>query len=121
MAQHNELGKKGEEIALQFLRKNEYRILETNWRFGQQEIDIIAEKGEELIIVEVKTRSSNYYQAPWEAISKQKQRFLINAAEAYIQKNDVDLETRFDVISIVIVNGKTELEHIERAFYPTLR
>ena len=120
MAEHNELGKKGEEIALQHLKKNQYTILETNWRYGKDEIDIIAKQDEMLVIVEVKTRSSNYLVEPEFAVTKKKQGFLIRATNAYIDKKDVELECRFDIISIIVYSDKTNLEHIEDAFYPTL-
>jgi putative endonuclease len=120
MAEHNDLGKKGEEIALQHLKKNQYRILETNWRYGKDEIDIIAKQQDELVIVEVKTRSANYIVEPEFAVTKKKQGFLIRAANAYIDKKEVEIECRFDIISIIIYSDKTHLEHIEDAFYPTL-
>ncbi len=120
MAEHNDLGKKGEEIALQHLKKKQYTILETNWRYGKDEIDIIAKQNQELVIVEVKTRSSTYLAEPEFAVTKKKQGFLIRAANAYIEKKDLTIECRFDIISIVIYTNKTQLEHIEDAFYPTL-
>ncbi len=120
MAEHNELGKKGEEIALQHLKKNQYTILETNWRFGKDEVDIVAKQDEMLVIVEVKTRSSNFLVEPEFAVTKKKQRFMIRAANAYIEEKDVNLECRFDIISIIVYSNNTVLEHIEDAFYPTL-
>lgn len=120
MAEHNDLGKKGEEIALKHLKKNQYAILECNWRYGKDEIDIIAKQNNELVIVEVKTRSSNYLVEPEFAVTKKKQRFLIRAANAYIDKKDEEIECRFDIISIIVYSNKTQLEHIEDAFYPTL-
>ena len=120
MAEHNELGKKGEEIALQHLKKKNYTILETNWRFGKDEIDIVAKQGEMLVIVEVKTRSSNFLVEPELAVTRKKQGFLIRAANAYIDNKDLEIECRFDIISIVIYKNDTVVEHIEDAFYPTL-
>ncbi|MEX2596591.1 MAG: YraN family protein [Salibacteraceae bacterium] len=118
MASHNELGEKGEEIAHAHLIKNGYKMLERNWRFGKEEIDIIAQQGDELVVVEVKTRNSDFFGEPHQFVSKGKQNHLIRAAHAYIEKHDLDLEVRFDVIGI-IVNAKTEkLEHIEGAFQP---
>jgi putative endonuclease len=119
MASHNELGDKGEEIALQYLRKKNYKIKETNWRCGKDEIDIIAMDKGTLVIVEVKTRSANYIVKPEFAVNKNKQRFLIRAANSYIFAKDLDLETRFDIISIVVYNNRNVVEHIEDAFYPT--
>jgi len=120
MAEHNELGKAGEELALAYLRKHEFEVLATNWRCGKDEIDIVCKKDEELIIVEVKTRSSNYFGEPEVFVTRKKQGFLIRAANAYIFKYDIDLECRFDIISILIVRSESKISHIEDAFYPTL-
>jgi putative endonuclease len=118
MAEHNELGKLGEEIALGHLREKGYLIKETNWRFGKDEIDIIAEKDKFLVIVEVKTRQSNAFGEPEVFVTTQKQRFLIRATQVYLERNK--METRFDVISIVISGSKRNIKHIEDAFYPTM-
>ena len=120
MAEHNELGKLGEEMACAHLRKLGYKILQLNWHFGREEIDIIAMDGEMLVIVEVKTRASAYFGEPEFAVNRKKQRILVRAAEAYILEKDLDIETRFDVISIVITPEKKHLHHIDDAFYPTM-
>lgn len=119
MADHNDLGHKGEDLAKEHLLRKEYKIKATNWRYGREEIDIIAEKDSTLIIVEVKTRSAKYLQAPRESVGKNKQRFLISAADAYITRNQIDLETRFDIIEVIIDNKQFELNHIEEAFSPS--
>lgn len=116
MAEHNRLGTKGELIAREFLQKQGYKILETNWRFGKKEIDIIAQDGDTLVIVEVKTRTDDYFGLPWEAVSNRKIRFLVHAAEGYILKYKFNNETRFDIVSIVYKDGKFQLEHIKDAF-----
>jgi putative endonuclease len=119
MAKHNILGEKGEEIAFLHLIKKGYKILERNWRYDRAEIDIVARYKNQLVIVEVKTRSAAIYEEPRDAISNQKIRFLTNAAEAYINEKDIDCETRFDVIAIKwFSEGKYELDHIEDAFTP---
>lgn len=120
MAEHNDLGTLGEEIAAKHLHDNGYIILATNWRFGKDEIDIIAEKGDFLIIVEVKTRRSSGFGEPEVFVNQAKQRFLVRAAQAYLEKNEVEKETRFDVISIVLNNTTRKINHIEDAFYPVL-
>ncbi len=120
MAEHNELGKLGEEIALDHLIDKGYTILETNWRFGKEEIDIIAINKEFLIIVEVKTRSSLLFGDPADFVSKQKQRLLIKATQVYAERYKIQQEVRFDVISILSNKQKTEVKHIENAFYPVL-
>lgn len=118
MAKHNELGKKGEELAAQYLEGKGYEILERNWRNNHKEIDIIAKDGEELVIVEVKTRQNDDYGEPDLAVTRQKQTRLIYAANAYIFKNNVDSNTRFDIISVIFKDGKAVIDHIKDAFLP---
>ena len=120
MAEHIELGKKGEELARIYLIKKGFKILHTNWRFSKDEVDIIAEDVKELVIVEVKTRSTNYFCEPEFAVTKQKQKFLIRAANSYIEKYDYFGETRFDIVSIIITSKENHIHHIEDAFYPTM-
>ncbi|MCX6232270.1 MAG: YraN family protein [Bacteroidetes bacterium] len=120
MAEHNELGTTGEKIAENFLKEKGYEILATNWRFGADEIDIIAKNNGFLVIVEVKTRSTNAFGEPEIAVTKQKQRFLIRASQQYIIQKDINEECRFDIISIIIKNAKTTIHHIEDAFYPSI-
>ena len=118
MAEHIDFGKQGEEIAVNYVIEKGYEILERNWRNRHKEIDIIAKDGKELVIVEVKTRKSNNYGEPDLAVNKQKQRLLISAANAYIFRNNMDINTRFDIISIVFNNEKPVIDHIEDAFLP---
>ena len=118
MAAHNDLGKLGEEIAVQSLEGKDYEILERNWRNIHKEIDIIAKDGKFLVIVEVKTRKSDEYGEPDLAVTKRKQRMLIAAANAYIFRNKLDMETRFDIISIFFREGEPVIDHIEDAFLP---
>ena len=120
MAAHNELGLRGEEIATIHLKKNGFEILERNWRFGKEEIDIIARKSGWLVVVEVKTRNSDYFGEPEQSISRSKQAHLVRAANAYIQKKDLDLEVRFDVIGIVLNKKEERLKHIDHAFQPRI-
>lgn len=118
MAEHNELGELGEALATIHLKKNNFEIMERNWRYGKEEVDIIAKKGDEIVIVEVKTRNSDFFGEPEQAVSKSKQTHLVRAAHAYVTKKDIDLEVRFDVIGIVINNKERRLNHIEGAFQP---
>ena len=120
MAEHNELGKSGEEIALEHLTNKGYQILETNWRAGRFEIDIIAQSGEQIIVAEVKTRTSNYLMEPETAVTKDKRRMLVKAADIYVQRHNIDLEVRFDIISVVISKEDFRINHIEDAFYPVM-
>jgi putative endonuclease len=117
--QKDELGKKGEEIAREHLIFKGYRILDVNWRHGHKEIDVVARQGEEIIVVEVKTRLENYTVEPWEAVTTSKIRNIVEVADAWLRIHQIDLETRFDVISVVIKkDGGHLLEHFEGAFIP---
>ena len=115
-----EFGLKGEALAANYLVENNYKVLEQNWTYKHKEIDIIASEKDYLVIVEVKTRSSEGIETPNELIPRKKQRFLIEATEAYIQEHDIELETRFDVIFIYYEYGNPKLEHIEDAFEASL-
>ena len=118
MAKHNELGKQGEDLAVQYITDKGYEILERNWRNIHKEIDIIAKDGETLVIVEVKTRQNDDHGEPDLAVTKRKKRMLIAAANAYLFKTQMDIETRFDIVSIVFSNGEPVIDHIEDAFLP---
>ncbi len=120
MAEFHEIGKTGEELASDYLAKKGYKILETNWRKGPLELDIIARTKDTLIIAEVKTRSTNYFGEPEEFVTRSKQKNLIKAANGYISEHNLDLETRFDIISILKKGQQYQVYHIEDAFYPTL-
>lgn len=122
MAEHNELGKLGEQLAKDFLVAKGYQILEQNWICGHKEIDIIAKDGNELVIVEVRARRAAYLVDPEETVDKYKQQYLIWAAEAYVERNKLDIDVRFDIVAIVIdKNNEHRIEHTENAFYPMLR
>ena len=121
MIDPHELGKLGEDLAVNYLVDNGYQILERNWRSGHKEIDIIALKDGVLVIVEVKTRKSDEFGDPDIAVGKLKQRMLIWAADAYVRYKNLNVDVLFDIISIVISDGEPEIEHIEDAFYPSLR
>lgn len=115
-----ERGAWGEQKALEYLQKKGYKILAKNWFHGHEEIDIIAKHGTMLVIVEVKTRTSDAFGNPEDFLSRAQQRRLINAADAYIIENDLDIDVRFDVIGVVFDRHPPEIIHIDDAFYPTL-
>lgn len=115
---HIELGKAGESLAVEHLRSKKHQILVTNYRFGRNEVDIISLDRKEIVFTEVKTRNSTFFGCPAEAISRSKQRQIINVANQYIQKEDIDLEVRFDIIGIILNVHQKELDHIENAFIP---
>ena len=120
MAVHNDLGKQGEEEALSYLRKKGYKFICSNYRFKHLEIDLIMRKADQLIVVEVKTRSSNGVSNPETAVNRKKQKQLIRATNQYIQEKNIDLDVRFDIISLVGSSGKWKINHMEDAFYPIL-
>ncbi len=120
MKDHIELGKAGEAIAVAHLEGKGYRILERNWRFGKEEIDIIARDGNFVVIVEVKTRTSNARAEPEASVTKSKQRILVRAANAYVNYKRQYGEVRFDIISILVKQEGETINHIVDAFYATL-
>jgi putative endonuclease len=117
MAEHNELGKFGEELAVEFLQKSGFDILETNWTFQKAEIDIIAQKGINLVVVEVKTRSSIEFGLPQDFVKPKKIQLLVKAVNEYVTSNNLDVEVRFDIIAIYKEEGKYKIDHIEDSFY----
>jgi putative endonuclease len=116
MSEHNELGKYGEQLAEAYLTKQGYQIKQRNWKYRKAELDLIAQKDEWIVVVEVKTRRLNAVERPQDAVTIGKQRRMVRAADAYIQEHEIDLECRFDVISVIVNGGKHELEHLEDAF-----
>ena len=120
MVSTREIGDIAEGLAQKHLLKLGYKIKETNWYHGHLELDIIAEDNNELVIVEVKSRNGIRYEHPSEAVTNSKIKRIVEAADAYILEKDIDLETRFDVITVIIIQQKYELEHFKDAFYPTM-
>ena len=118
MASHNELGQQGEELAAKYLSKLGYEILERNFRFGRDEVDIIAKIDEYIVFVEVKTRANNFLGEPEEAVSTQKQNRIIKVANHYLIENDLDNEGRFDIFGIIINQNQKSISHIIEAFKP---
>ena len=117
MADHNELGKHGEKLAVNYLQENGYEILETNWVFQKAEVDIIARKENVLVIIEVKTRSTLDFGLPQDFVKPKKIQLLVKAVNEYVIFNDLDVEVRFDIIAIYKEDKTYKIEHIEDAFY----
>ena len=121
MAEHNDVGKWGENLAVRYLHKNGYTIRECDWRYGHRDIDIIALSPDQryVVFVEVKTRTANDVVTPEEAVDKQKIKNLGYAANAYVKLNQIVLDLRFDILTIV-GNKDSEpiIDHIEDAFNP---
>lgn len=116
MATHNELGKKGEDIAVEYLLKKGYKIIERNWRFQKAEIDIIAQKENVLAVVEVKTRSTDYFGNPQDFVNPKKIKLLVSAVNEYVVKNDLDVEVRFDIIAIIKKENTIKIKYLVDAF-----
>ena len=117
MATHNETGKTGEKYAQQYLLSKGYKIRHVNWKSGNYELDIVAEKDNMLIVAEVKTRSNNFFGNPEEFVTKAKMKRIINAAHHYVCFHNINKDTRFDIISILKTpDGNYKIEHIEDAF-----
>ncbi len=117
MAHHNQLGKKGEQLAVDFLLKNGYDIVERNYRFDKAEVDIIAQKSDILAIIEVKTRSTTDFGNPQDFVKPKQIQRLVKAVDEYIITNRLDVEVRFDIIAIVKEDKSFKIEHLEDAFY----
>ena len=113
MADHNDLGKKAEDLAAEYLVKNGYKILVRNFRFKKTEIDIISEKDNFIIITEVKARSTDFFILPQEAVTKGKMKSIVTAANHFLEEFNKNQEVRFDIISVLPdEKGKLEIEHI---------
>ncbi len=114
------IGDVAEDLAEKHLLGLGYKIKDKNWHFAHLELDIVAYDGDQLVIVEVKSRSGTRYAHPSEAITDIKIKRVVEAAEAYIYQKDLHCETRFDVITVIFMGFDFELEHFIDAFYPTL-
>jgi len=117
MASHNELGEKGEQLAVDFLVENNYDIIERNYRFDKAEVDIIAQKEDVLAIIEVKTRSTTGFGNPQDFVKPKQIQRLVKAVDQYVTSNELEVEVRFDIIAIVKQNNQFKIEHLENAFY----
>ncbi|WP_372755932.1 YraN family protein [Mariniflexile sp.] len=117
MAQHNELGKKGEQLAVDFLLENGYAIIERNYRFDKAEVDIIAQKENILAIIEVKTRTTADFGNPQDFVKPKQIQRLVKAVDAYVTTNDLNVEVRFDIVAIVKDGKQFKIEHLKNAFY----
>ncbi len=118
MAAHNDFGTLGEDIAVDYLRRKGYILVDRNWRSGHKEIDIVARQGDTIVFVEVKARANLQYGNPEEAVTRRKMHLLVLAADAYLRLNMLDNEVRFDIITITGSVDKPYIRHYEHAFRP---
>ena len=116
MADHHILGKEGEDLAVEYLMLKEYEILERNFRFQKAEVDIIAKRENRIIAVEVKTRATNNFGNPEEFVKTGQISRMVKAMNHYMEKNELDLDIRFDILAIVLNEKTRKIEHIQNAF-----
>jgi putative endonuclease len=119
--EHIKLGQKGEKIAAEFLVYNGYRVLHKNWRYLKGELDLVVTDGTTLVVVEVKTRSSYYFGDPEESINHKKLKQIFDAADRYMEVYQVQMEIRYDIISIIFHGDSWTIDHIPDAFYPFMQ
>ncbi|RRQ49686.1 YraN family protein [Maribacter algicola] len=117
MGKHNEFGKEGEEMAKNYLIKKGYKICYQNYRYLKGEIDIVARKDDILAIVEVRSRSSKFIENIAETVTQKKIKLLVATADHYVTSRELDVDTRFDIITIFKEGGNLEIEHLESAYY----
>lgn len=118
MAQHNELGEKGEFLAASYLEQNGHEIITRNYRTGKLEVDLISQTKNYIVFTEVKTRSYSDILNPEQAVTRRKQRQIIKAADCWLKENDSTLDARFDIIAVLITSKGHTISHIESAYYP---
>lgn len=116
MAHHNDLGKEGEQLAIDHLKQHGYKIIDRNWRFQKAEVDIIAKKENTLAVIEVKTRSSDYFGNPQDFVNPKKIKLLVMAINEYVLSKNLDVDVRFDIIAIIKTKNDLKLEHLKDAF-----
>lgn len=117
MAAHLETGALGEALAAEYLEGKGFKMLDHNWRHRHYELDLVMQFGDQIIVVEVKTRKSLYGGEPEVAVNKQKQRTLVRAANAYVVYHGIDMSVRFDIVSVLIRGEEHTIHHIPDAFY----
>lgn len=117
MESSNDFGKLGEQKAVEHLLGKGYAILERNYRYLKAEIDIIAQHGDTLAIVEVKSRNTGFLEDIMDAVNAKKVKLLTMAADHYVQENKLEVEVRFDVITVIKTGREIQLEHLENAFF----
>jgi putative endonuclease len=110
----------GEKLAAAYLTEKGYQVIKKQWHYSKYEIDLIMQRQNTMVFVEVKTRFSKEYGEPWCAVNHSKQRKICRSADYYLRLFSIDAEPRFDIISIIHAEGTTEITHIEQAFFPTL-
>lgn len=116
MADHNELGKEGEDLAVAHLLKNGYKIVARNFRYQKAEVDIIARKKDVLAVIEVKTRSTPDFGDPQNFVKQKQINSLVKAIDYFVNDHDLEVNVRFDIIAIIRNRSGTRIEHLKDAF-----
>ncbi len=117
MQTSSEFGKIGEQLAVNYLKTRGYEIVQRNYRYLKAEVDIIARKEDILAVVEVKSRSSEHLESVAQMVTEKKIKLLVMATDHYVLKNDLEVEVRFDIITILKRGSTYKIEHLENAFY----
>lgn len=121
MSLHNQLGRAGEDAAVNYLTEKGFIILERNWRYGRAELDIIALDNQTLVFVEVKTRSNDIFERPENAVNTRKRNQMIKAAIGYLHKSRHEHALRFDIVSVILRGGgMNQIDYFKDAFFPEL-
>ena len=121
MAEGNKLGRDGEAAARDFLIRQGYTVLHSNWHWHHYELDIVALKDNEIIVVEVKTRSEDFLVSPEEAVDNKKIRRIVAAADAYVRYFNLDCPVSLDIITLIKSGDGYKIEHLDDAFYAPCR
>lgn len=116
MADHNELGKEGEDLAVAHLLKHGYKIVARNFRYQKAEVDIIARKKDVLAVIEVKTRSTPDFGDPQNFVKQKQINSLVKAIDYFVNEHRLDVNVRFDIVAIIRNKAGTKIEHLEDAF-----
>lgn len=116
MADHNELGKEGEDLAVAHLLNNGYKIVARNFRYQKAEVDIIARKKDVLAVIEVKTRSTPDFGDPQNFLKQKQINSLVKAIDYFVNDHNLQVNVRFDIIAIIRNKSGTRIEHLKDAF-----
>ena len=115
MAKHNILGFNGEQIAAEYMKGQGFTILHRNWRSGHKELDLVTSKDNLLVVIEVKTRYNDIYGLPQDAVDDRKIRKIISATDSYIRLFSIDMQVRFDIITIILGEKSFKIKHLQYA------
>lgn len=118
MAKHNLLGQIGEDLAAYYLEQHGYTIQDRDWHSGHKDLDLVVTKDNTIVFVEVKTRTGTIWGDPQDFVNDRKIRRIVSSADAYLRYNQINMDVRFDIISVVAEGGEFKVEHIEQAFFP---